>query len=202
MATYETNSIGFPLKFSGPDSVEAYDQKGGKQGLCLEDAIDNTIYRSTLPEWQDKFAPIVEQLTGVKRSVNEEATAAARARSKTPDKVKDVLETVPRYVKRAMANLSDEDKAALATEAQKVADGIEVDPSPSKRQGGLRKDLREKAESLLTLPVDQLESKITGYLEEIPGYDLERDSDNENKPQVESLARLVGEIMAKRLREV
>jgi hypothetical protein len=201
MATYETNTLGYKIKLNGPGTVEEYDQKGGKAGLCLEDAVDNTIYRSTLPDVQDKFGEYLEGVFG-KRQVNVEATEAAKKRSKTPDKVKDTMETWTRYHNRVTAGLSDEDKAELSRKIQEIADGIEVDPSPSKRRGGLRKDLREKAESLLTLPVDQLETKITGYLEEIPNYDLERDSDNENKPQVESLARLVGEIMAKRLREV
>jgi hypothetical protein len=201
MATYETNTMGYPIKLQGPDTVEAYDQKGGKQGLCLEDAVDNTIYRSTLPEVQDQFGAYLESVFG-KRQVNTEATEAARKRSKTPDKVKDVLETWTRFHNRVTAGLDEATKAELAAKIQEIADKIEVDPSPSKRRGGLRKDLREKAESLLTLPVDQLETKITGYLEEVPGYDLERDSDNENKPTVESLGRLVGEIMTKRMQSL
>jgi hypothetical protein len=201
MATYETNTLGYKIKLNGPGTVEEYDQKGGKQGLCLEDAVDNTIYRSTLPDVQDKFGEYLEGVFG-KRQVNIEATEAAKKRSKTPDKVKDTMETWTRYHNRVTAGLSEEDQAELARKIQEIADGIEVDPSPSKRRGGLRKDLREKAESLLTLPVDQLEAKITGYLDKIPGYDLERDSENENKPTVDSLARLVGEVMTKMLAEV
>ena len=54
---YETNSLGFTkLKFNGPGTVEDYDRAAGKVGACLEDAVDNTIYRSTLPEWQAAFA--------------------------------------------------------------------------------------------------------------------------------------------------
>lgn len=189
MAKYQTNSIGFPLTFNGPDSVEDYDRAAGKVGVCLEDAVENTIYRSTLPEWQDAFAPKVEALTGIKREVNAVATAAAKARSDKPDSVKDIMETIPRYVKRAMAGLSDEDKKALATTAQEVADGITVDPSPSKRAAGIPKEYRAKADSLLTLPTDQLEAKITTMLNAVEGYDLERGEDN--KPTTESLALLV-----------
>jgi hypothetical protein len=200
MAKYETNSLGFPLTFDGPDTVEDYDRAAGKTGSCLEDAVENTIYRSTLPEWQDAFAKQVEQLTGQTRQVNAEATAAAKSRSKNPDKVKDIMETVRVFVNRATAGMSDADKAALAKTAQETADGIVVDPAPSKRQGGLRKDLKAKAESLLTLPTDQLESKITGYLDQIEGYDLERDE--ANKPTVESLGRLIGQVLEKMLQEV
>lgn len=200
MAKYETNSLGFPLTFNGPDSVEDYDRAAGKVGSCLEDAVENTIYRSTLPEFQDAFAKKVEALTGQSRQVNTEATAAAKARSKNPEKVKDIYETVRVFVNRATAGMSDEDKKALGQTAQEVADGISVDPSPSKRQGGLRKDLKSKAESLLTLPPDQLESKVTTYLDYIEGYDLDRD--DQNKPTVESLGRLIGMVLEKKMSEL
>lgn len=189
MAKYETNSIGFPLTFNGPDTVEDYDRAAGKVGTCLEDAVENTIYRSTLPEWQTAFAPEVESLTGVKREVNAAATAAAKARSEKPDSVKDIMETIPRYVKRATAGRSDEDKTALAATAQRIADGITIDPSPSKRAAGIGKEYRAKADSLLTLPTDQLEEKITKMLNAVEGFDLERGEDN--KPTTESLALLI-----------
>lgn len=201
VATYETNSLGFKLKFKGPGTVEEYDRIAGKLGQCLEDGIDNVIYRSTLPDWQDKFGEYLEGIYG-KRQVNQVGTDAAKARSKTPDKVADIMETWKRFKNRVLAGASEADLAELAIKAQEIADGISVDPSPGKQRGGVRKDLREKAQSILTLPLDQLETKITALLDEVPGYDLERDSDNDNRPTEESLARLVGEIMAKRLREV
>lgn len=190
---YETNSLGFPLKFKGPATVEEYDRIAGKVGACLEDAVDNTIYRSTLPEFQDEFAKKVAALTGQARKVNTDATAAAKARSKNPDKVKDIQETVKSFVQRTTASMSETDKKALAAMAQEVADTIVVDPSPSKRAAGLSKDLRSKAESLLTLPTDQLEAKVTKYLDKVSGFELERDE--QNKPTVESLGRLIGQYL-------
>src|SRR5437660_12881398 len=64
---YETNSLGYKLKFNGPSTVEEYDQAAGRVGACLEDAIDNTIYRSTLPEWQGSFAKKLTEITGTQR---------------------------------------------------------------------------------------------------------------------------------------
>jgi hypothetical protein len=199
-AVYETTSLGYDLKFRGPKTEEDYDRAAGKVGACLEDAIDNTIYRGTLPEWQEPFAKRIEELTGQKRQVNQEATDAAKKRSKNPEKVKDVMETVRVFHNRVTAGMSDEDKKALAAIAQEVADGITVDPSPSKRQGGLRKDLKSKAESLLTLPTDQLEAKVTSYLDYIEGYELDRDE--ANKPTVESLGRLIGQVLEKKMSEL
>jgi hypothetical protein len=186
---YETSSLGYKLSFAGPDSVEEYDRLAGKTGACLEDACDNTIYRGTLPEFQDKFGEYLESMFG-KRQVNITATESAKARSKTPDKVKDVMETWTRFHNRVTANLDDAAKAELATKAQEIASGVTVDPSPSKRASGLSKDLRSKAESLLTLPTDQLEGKITKFLDQVEGFDLERGEDN--KPTQESLGRLIG----------
>lgn len=193
MSKYQTNSIGFELSFEGPSTVEEYDKAAGKVGLCLEDAVENTIYRGTLPKWHKAFAVKVEELTGVKREVNTKATDEAKARSKTPDKVADIMETVPRYVKRAIASMSDEDKKALAVIAQEVADGISVDPAPSERQRGIPKDLLAKADSVLTGTEDEIEAKVTRWSEMVPNFELERDE--ANKPTRESLAMLAGEVL-------
>jgi ribosome-binding protein aMBF1 (putative translation factor) len=185
--------MGFDVKLKGPDTVEAYDQKAGKVGACLADACENTIYRSTLPELHGKLVEKVEALTNAKREVNTTATQAARDRAKDPAKVKDIMETVPKFVKRATAGMSKEDLAALQTEIQNIADGLEVDPSPSKRQRGPAKDLLAKADQTLTLPEDQRETKITNWLGQVEGFELERD--DENVPTRESLALLIGELV-------
>lgn len=190
---YETSTMGFDVKFNGPDTVEDYDRAAGKVGSCLADACENTIYRSTLPELQSKLVDKIEALTGAKREVNQTATDAAKGRAKDPSKVKDILETVPKFVKRAIAGMSDADKAALQQEIQTIADGITVDPSPSKRQRGPAKDLLAKADQTLTLPEDEREAKITKWLGLVEGFELEREEDN--TPNRESLALLVGEVV-------
>src|ERR1043165_3012948 len=133
---YEVSTMGFDVKFNGPDTVEDYDRAAGKVGSCLADSCENTIYRSTLPELHGKLVETIEKLTGIKREVNQAATDAAKARAKDPSKVKDIMETVPKFVKRATAGMSKEDLASLGQEIQTIADGITVDPSPSKRQRG------------------------------------------------------------------
>ena len=193
MAEYKTGSMGFKLTFQGPDSVEDYDRIAGKAGACLEDACDNTIYRGTLPEFQEEFAKRVEAFTGVTRNENTEATEKARARSKTPDKVKPIMETVARYVKRATAGMEKERMEELQRIAQEVADTIKVDPSPSKRQGAIPKDLLLKADSVLELDEDEREAKITRWIEMVGEYEVARD--DSNVPTRESLAMLAGEVL-------
>lgn len=191
---YEVSTMGFDVKLNGPDTVEAYDQKAGKVGSCLADACENTIYRSTLPELHGKLVEKIEALTGQKREVNQTATDAAKGRAKDASKVKDIMETVPKFVKRATAGMSKEDLAALQTEIQAIADTLEVDPSPSKRQRGPAKDLLAKADQILTLPEDQREAKITSWLNQVEGFELERGEDD-NIPTRESLALLIGELV-------
>lgn len=197
MKQYDTSTCTIPLKFNGPDTVEAYDQAGGKVGICLEDAISGTIAWSTLPEFHEQFLPKVKEFTGVERAVNEAQTEKARSRSKTPDKVKDVMEYPTVYIRRAMAKLDDEKKKEFFALAQSVADTINIDPAPSKRQAGPDKNLLAKADSLLTLPTDALEAKVSTLLTEVDGFDLTREDDG--KPERTSLARLVGAVLDARL---
>jgi hypothetical protein len=188
---YETNSLGYKLKFRGPKTVEEYDQKAGRVGACLEDACDNTIYRGTLPEWQDEFSKAVETRLGQTRGIDQAATERARSRAKDPSKIKDVSEKVKAFVQRVTAGMSEVQKGELVGLSQQVADGIEVDPSPSKRARGPDKTLLAKADSILTLPADQLQAKIDKYLEKVEGYELE--TDDTDKPERTSLARLIGQ---------
>jgi protein-tyrosine-phosphatase len=192
-AVYETGTMGFDVKLRGPGSVEVYDRKAGKVGATLEDAVENTIYRATLPELHDKLVPRIQEFTGMTREVNATATEAARGRSKNPDKVKDIMETVPKFVKRATAGFDKDRMAELQRIVQEVADTIEIDPSPSKRATGIPKEYLAKADSVLTLDTDELEAKVTSWLEKVPGYEVERDEDN--KPTRESLARLAQEVV-------
>lgn len=199
---YDTNSLGYKLKFQGPATPEDYDRVGGKTGLCVEDAVENTIYRSTLPEWQEAFAKELEKLLGVTRTTDADATAKAKTRSKKPDSVKDISERVKAFNARVTAGLPDKpdpndpsihSKESVAALAQKIADSIMVDPSPSKRASGPGKDLLAKADSILTLPTDQIETKITKYSEKVPSYELARDE--AGVPDRDSLARLLGQYL-------
>lgn len=199
MAKHKTNSLGFPLVFNGPGTVEEFDQKAGRVGAALEGAIDDELYRGTLPEWQAEFAKEVEKLTGVPRGVDQPATDRVRARSKNPDKINDVPEKVKTYVNRATAGMSEADKKALAALAQEVANRIEIDPSPTRRQAGPKKDLLDKADSVLAGPEDQIQLKVSKYMEKVPGFDL--DTDETGKPERTSFARLIGEYVTAVLAE-
>ena len=76
------------------------------------------------------------------------------------------------------------------TAARELASKTAIDASPSKRMAGPGKDLLSKADSLLTLPADQLQGKVDKYLGAVGDFQLETDeNDKQNRA---SLARLVG----------
>ena len=186
---YETNSLGFrKLKFKGPKTSEVYDRRAGQVGASLESAIDNEIYRGTLPEWQKALSKHLETL-GHKRQVDANRTEAAKKRSKTPEKVKDVLETVKLQIARARGSMDDAAKKQLLVDGQRLADEIYIDPQATTRERKVEKAFIEKAQGWLTLPDDQMESKVTTALDAVPGFELERDE--ESKPTEESLAELI-----------
>lgn len=181
------------LPFPGHETAEDFDREAGEAGACVEEADASVAYRSTLPEFHKAFTPTMESLSGVKRGVNAEATARAKARSKTPDKVDDVPESFITYANRVKAQLGEEDFKALDAAARELAGKTPIDASPSKRQAGPGKDLLAKADSLLTLPADQLQAKVDKYLASVEGFQL--DTDEAGKPERASLARLVGKYL-------
>lgn len=190
--TYETNSCGYLLKFEGPDTVEEYDKKAG-DGQCLEDAVNNTIYRGTLPEWQDLFSRTLQDRTGVAREIDKTATEKVKSRSKNPENVRDVPERFKTYnarIKSTWANGDKDKEAQLASWAQETADKVKVDPSPTQRVSAAAKGDLAKADDILEHDNNYIEVKIQKMLGVVPDYQLERDDDG--KPERQSLARLIG----------
>lgn len=187
---YVTSSIGIPLVFNGPATIEEYVAVPGSN--ILEDAVGGVIAWDTLPSWQDAFAPKVKELTGIDRSVNEAATAAAKkAAGDKADKVKDILETIPKYVKRVLAGLSEDGKKALIKAGQDLASTMTIDVGPSRKSGKVKDEYLKKADTWLALDKDSLEAKITQG-QEYTGGNYPIDRDENGTPERESLARFIG----------
>lgn len=182
------------LGFPGHENAEEFDREAGYQGAAVEEGDTSIAYRSTLPEFHKAFTPTMEQLSGVKRGINEEATEKAKSRSKDPAKVEPIPESFITYANKVKAQLSDADWKAIDDAARELANTIKIDASPSKRMAGPGKDLLAKADSLLQLPPDQLQAKIDKYLGAAEGYDLTID-ESTGKPERSSLARLVGKYL-------
>jgi hypothetical protein len=181
------------LGFPGHENAEEFDREAGETGACAEEADASVAYRSTLPEFHKAFTPTMEQLTGVKRGVNEEQTAKVKARAKDPSKVEPIPESFITYANRVKASLNEDDWKALDAAARELAKSIPIDASPSKRIAGPGKDLLAKADSLLTLPADQLQAKIDKYQGAVE-QEIEVD-ESTGKPDRNSLARLIGKYL-------
>jgi hypothetical protein len=189
--TYKTKTLGYEITLKGPSSVEEYDRIAGKVGACLEDAIDNEIYRGTLPDVQDKFGAELVKKFG-ERGINQKATDAAKARAKDDAaraKVKDVKETWTTYHNRVTAGMSDDARKELATLIQQAADACPVNPTPTSRAKGPAKAFVAKADSILTLDEAAIEGKVEKLLSVVPDFELERDE--AGKPERNSLARMI-----------
>lgn len=190
------------LAFPGHATAEDFDREAGKAGDCVEEADASVAYRSTLPEFHEKFTETLESMSGMKRGVNTAATDKAKARAKDPAKVKDVPASFVDFANEVKAKLSEEDWKVIDEAARNMALQVPIDASPSKRPGGIPKDCKEKAESWSTLPTDELEGKITKYADEysLDVSIIERDA--ANKPTVDSLGRFIKAIMDARNKEL
>lgn len=191
MTKYDTNSCDFELTFSGPASVEEYNEAAKRDNAVLEDAVNNIIWRSTLPQWQRAFAEaLASKYPDMPRGVDEAATSKAKARAKDATSVTPVLEKATKYIARVVAANSADDLASLA---QQVADAITINPAPTVRAGGVNKGWIAKANDILGREEDAREATIEKMLAVVEGYDLQRDEDA--LPTEASLARLVGKYL-------
>ena len=78
---FETRTSGYKVNFKGPDSVEQYNEAAGpdRPNACLEDACSNTIYRSTLPEFQAALGKVIQERTNIPREIDAAATPRDKA---------------------------------------------------------------------------------------------------------------------------
>ena len=162
-------------------------RKPGSKTLA---SLPSRVSRAASAFWAggDGGGKIADALTGVTRNVDQVATDRAKSKAKDPASVKDVLEGWNKYITRVMAGLDEAAQKEVHALAASIADGLTIDPSPSRRETGPGKAFVEKANSLLASP-STLEEKVTKLLGKCPDFDLERDETG--APEVTSLARLV-----------
>ena len=194
MKSYETTSNGYELIFQGPATSPEFNElaKGRKEAdPCCEDAVENTLNRSTVPVWQKAFIPLIESLSGLARGVDEKLTAARKANAKDPANVSDVKERFRAFNDRVRKHHGDNKDllAELDLAAQACADGIIIDPSATTRVSGINKRHYDKADSILDESDEVVESKVEKLTAIVSDYDLVRDE--HNRPERESLARLI-----------
>lgn len=196
------------LVFNGYDDIAAYDADAGQidgKSSGMYDLNKSLVWRSTLPEFHKKFVPIMEELSGIKRGVDEKATEVLKARAKDDEakaKVKDVPEKFVTYAARVKASIdADNAKAKEAGEepsdtwtqivlrGRELAKTIKVDATPGRTPAGPEKSYIAKADSILTRTDDEIEATVTKLTTLVPTFELERDEET-GRPNRDSLARL------------
>lgn len=186
---YEYSTSRYDLKSPGPADAAEFDAQAKSDGACVAEAVASVTYRSTIPEFWDAFIPKVEELTGIKRGIDDKATARNQERAKEGVTVKPVPEKFLSYDNRVWAASDEARRAELIALAQATAAEIAIDPAPSRRSSGPGALFIAKAESVLGRPEDQLQATVTKLLDACPGFELE--TDENGKPEKNSLAKLI-----------
>lgn len=179
------------VTFLGYSSVEDFDRDAGRVGACLEEANYQLLYRGGFGEIHDKFIDTLESMSGMTRVVNDKATAALQARAKEGVTVTPVLENFVPFANRVRASLDAEQWAPINEAFLKVVAETPLSSAPSTRSGSgggtVSKANQAKADGVLTLTPDEIESKIEKILAAVPSFNLVRD--DSGLPDRVSLAR-------------
>lgn len=158
MKQVQITSLGLKLNTNVPETAAEYDQLAKKENACVDSAVNNTLYRSTLAEFRYNFLhglkPVgiegdenyvpgllgVEETTGIERRTRETGKFKGEGESKEAVIVWD--ETEGDFFKRVCAELVKADSHAsidaamlsFAPLGQQHLDAIPFDPSETERK--------------------------------------------------------------------
>ena len=161
MKTREYKSLGLKVAFQVPENVQEFDTNAKKDGACLDEAINNVIYRGSLAEFRDTFLhgrkaepaadgkPAISEIKGVEGITGiERLTEPVKGKDGKPvvkdgEPVTKYSESEGDYFERVLAqtNKKAEDFQSLADE---VASSIAFDASASERKATGPKKLAQK----------------------------------------------------------
>lgn len=209
MKSVQVSSLGFDLNKSVPETVAEYDSLAKREGACLDDAVNSTLYRGTFAEFRNLFLhgrdaegdqPAfegVEQLTGIKRHTKTVKNAKGEE-SEAWD------ETEGEYWKRVVAQNFGGDADAAVNHFQSVAqsamDIAAFDPSVKERKSAGPKTVAKTYTKLATQAVEtgkgeKLASMLSGVLNR--AINLTGD----NAKDIEILARAISDNEARKRKE-
>jgi len=161
MKTREYKSLGLKVNFQVPESVTEFDTNAKKEGACLDEAVNNVIYRGSLAEFRDTFLhgckaqPAadgkpevteikgVEQLTGIERLTEPVKGKDGKPVIKDGEAVTKYSESEGDYFDRVLAQ-ENKEASAFQSLADKVAASIAFDASASERKPSGPKKLANK----------------------------------------------------------
>ena len=133
MQVKQFESLGVKINLNIPSTVEEFDQNAKKAGACLDEAVNNIVYRGVLPDFRAMFCERVEKETGIARKFST---------VKEGDKEVEVWdETEGKYMSRVRAEKGwQEDRTQLQAIADLVSPELVFDASsPEPKAKGPRK---------------------------------------------------------------
>lgn len=147
MKTKTYNSLGLEVPFQVPESVEEFDANAKRAGACLDEAINNVIYRGSLAEFRDLFLHGRPAGEGLPAFNGIDAITGIERKTKTVKKgdkeAEEWDETEAEYFKRVCAQLGKEPKA-FQDLANAAAALIAFDASARERKAPVPKKLSEE----------------------------------------------------------
>ena len=102
MVTETYDCLGLTLKIQVPRDVAEFDANAKRVGACLENAVDNVVYRGVLNRARPAFVKLFSEKTGVSPRTIEETVVVEDGSTKTVTK-RDPRDTDDRFIKRVLA---------------------------------------------------------------------------------------------------
>lgn len=200
----QTTTGPFSVEYIAHSDPHSFDLEAGEVGACVATADAALAWRETHPRFHTEFTPILEELSGEARKVDEKATKARRraAQPQNRDKVKPVYESFIVFANRAKALVLQRDGgetlwSEIEDRALAFSRTLKIDAAPRVAEIPLLKvDLEKAREWLANTDPDFVEEKVAKFSDFVGGYDIERDE--ANKPKDESLAKLITCYMRKK----
>lgn len=158
------NSLGLTVSISVPETVEEYNALAGRENAAVDDAVDNTVYRSVLAEFREKFCEEVEKETGIARKrspVLDDKGEPKKDKNNNPVITFD--ETEGKYIARVLAEKGYDDAGTFQAIADAIATNLKFDPSVRERTSGggkVAKTYVEAADKIIAMGEDKVQRAV------------------------------------------
>lgn len=147
MKSQLVKTLGYQISVSVPDSVQEFDRLAKAEGVCLEQANRNVIYRSVLAEFRSLFTEALESLTKISRKTKDtgktrkvKTEAADGSVTETEEAIVVWAETESEYEDRVVQTIASQEsltaeavKSRFQALADKIAATLPFDPSESEK---------------------------------------------------------------------
>lgn len=169
MKSKQYKSLGLAVNLSVPETVDEFDANAKSAGSCLNEAINNVVYRGSLAEFRDEFTSAVEDKYKIDRKTKD--TGKTKEVDGKQQAILAYDETEAEFIERvvATAGIKLEDLQPLADE---VAAKIVFDASARERKAPAPKKLSQEyktaATNLMASVTDdaKINKTLSQYLEE------------------------------------